>query len=147
MLQNALLIAYGLLVAALALRVYRSASFPSGATHMSQGHHSYKYWIGRYQRRPYAAVSCSGECECLQGLSSKRYLGGEAPPLPVPSCTKSQCDCTYVHFNDRRDKFRERRRLERAGKRLEESEERRKSTGRRASDGLWPEESLLMPAR
>ena len=143
MLQSVLLVAYFLLLAVLVLRVYRSASFPGASAHMSRGSHSYKYWIGRYQRHPYHAVSCSGDCECLKGFCEKRYLGDEAPPLPVPSCRKPECDCTYVHFNDRRDKYHDRRRLE---GRMDPGLDRRKSPGRRASDGVLAYEGLLAAA-
>lgn len=139
MYQTVLLVACTLVAAMLAWNLYRSASYPSGRTHMSQGLHSYRYWIGRYQRRPYHAVSCRGECECLRAFREKRYLGEEAPPLPVPSCHKSHCDCKYVHFNDRRASASDRRELGGAHAQSGGSRglDRRKSLGRRASDLGW----------
>ena len=143
MTQTILIAAYLMLLTVLAVRVYRSASFPGASAHMSRGSHSYKFWVGRYQRHPYHAVSCSGDCECLRGLSEKRYLGEEAPPLPVPSCERAQCECKYVHFNDRRDKYRERRSVR---SKMSPGTDRRKALGRRSTDGVADYEGLLVAA-
>lgn len=39
-------------------------------------------------------------------LETKRFLSGEAPPLPLPNCTAPRCRCCYVHYEDRRERDR-----------------------------------------
>lgn len=41
-------------------------------------------------------------CKASEALAGKRMLGREAPLLPLPDCDRPQCQCTYVHFSDRR---------------------------------------------
>jgi hypothetical protein len=36
-------------------------------------------------------------------LETKRFLSGEAPPLPLPNCTAPRCLCCYAHYEDRRE--------------------------------------------
>ena len=66
------------------------------------------------------------------------HLPDEAPPLPVPECTSSNCKCRYVHYDDRRQDDADRRGI--VGLRNElyshsgEADRRTKSRGRRDSD-------------
>ncbi|HUL12696.1 MAG TPA: hypothetical protein VLU73_11075 [Methylococcaceae bacterium] len=49
-------------------------------------------------------IECGMDCcEAVNKLKDKRLLSNEAPLLPLPACDAAQCDCRYVHFNDRRD--------------------------------------------
>ena len=41
-------------------------------------------------------------CEAVKKLSGQRFLSKEAPMLPVDGCDITQCDCSYVHYRDRR---------------------------------------------
>lgn len=134
-----LLLAVSFGVAAfMAWQVYRSAQFPSDRVHRSLRRHDYKRWIGRYQRQPWHAVSCHGDCKALRGFHGRRFLVDDAPPLPLPSCTAPRCDCHYVHHHDRRRGKGDRRAIE--GLRaelyqLDESLNRRSSVaGRRRTD-------------
>jgi hypothetical protein len=91
------------------------------------------------RKNPYPAVSirCSGGCDAAQGLRGVRFLGDEAPPLPLENCTAETCHCRYVHHVDRRTGILDRRRT-----RGEESqdplvqEDQREGHGRRASDWI-----------
>jgi len=91
---------------------------------------------------PYSAVSircAAGACAGAQSLEGQRYLGDEAPVLPLEECTSSRCDCRYQHHVDRRTGNNDRRTVK--------SEEQdfalafgntdlREGLGRRASDWL-----------
>jgi hypothetical protein len=41
-------------------------------------------------------------CKAVLKLTGRRYLGHEAPPLPVKGCTIEECLCRYLHHPDRR---------------------------------------------
>ena len=56
---------------------------------------------------PYRAVSVVPDiltqCSAVAELRSKRFLGAEAPPLPLPDCSQQdKCQCKYKYWNDRR---------------------------------------------
>lgn len=54
---------------------------------------------------PYHAVvikfSQNG-CAAAKAIAGRRFLATEAPTLPLPECDVSNCDCHFVHFDDRR---------------------------------------------
>jgi hypothetical protein len=52
---------------------------------------------------------CTNACGAARELQNSRYLSGEAPKLPLPNCSKSDCACKYAHFSDRRDIHEDRR--------------------------------------
>jgi hypothetical protein len=54
----------------------------------------------------------SGACRAAQTLHGKRFLAKNAPTLPLPECTATQCACTFSKLADRRT---EGRRLEHGG--------------------------------
>jgi hypothetical protein len=81
-----------------------------------------------------AVVTAGGGCEAARALKGKRFLGADAPRLPLKECaTPSTCRCTYRKFGDRRE-----------GPRREEEEtgmrrsitlpDRRTRRGRRSDD-------------
>lgn len=74
-------------------------------------------------------------CDSIAYVQDKVFLAGEAPALPLSSCTQVQCRCTYEHFDDRR---RELRRDPYSQYGLlasqHEGDERRNSRGRRVTD-------------
>ena len=41
-------------------------------------------------------------CEAQKALDGQRILASEAPRLPLPGCDIVDCECSYVHYNDRR---------------------------------------------
>jgi hypothetical protein len=90
------------------------------------------------QQSAYHSIGCVGDCRWLEPYKGKRYLPDEAPPLPVPECTSSNCKCRYVHYDDRREDDADRRGI--VGLRNElyshsgESDRRTRSRGRRDSD-------------
>lgn len=90
---------------------------------------------------PYHAVSIKVGTRChqtAQKYGRQRFLSGEAPPLPQPTCDARACECRYVHYEDRRDGFDRRQRDMQdgwsTGPRLAKSDGRRASHGRRVTD-------------
>ncbi len=90
---------------------------------------------------PWHAVSvdCARQgCLPAQQVSGQRFLSGQAPKLPLVSCSNPMgCRCVYKHHDDRRGGPR---RIIDNGTSLRSSapfigNERRNSRGRRASDG------------
>ena len=105
------------------------------------------------RKNPYPAVSirCAGGCEAAQNLKGHRFLGNEAPALPLETCSAQTCSCRYVHHVDRRTGI-----LDRRGKQADSHadshadsradneqapsqpgvEDQREGRGRRASDWI-----------
>ncbi len=90
---------------------------------------------------PWHAVSvdCGRQgCTPAQQLGNQRFLSGQAPKLPLVSCSNPMgCRCVYKHHDDRRATPR---RMLDNGTSLRSSapfigEERRNARGRRATDG------------
>jgi len=44
----------------------------------------------------------SGACEQAHALEGQRFLANKSPALPLASCTKTRCDCSFVKLSDRR---------------------------------------------
>jgi hypothetical protein len=103
-----------------------------------QRHHKPKH---HHAQHPYHSVSVETLPDCCiaaRKLAKKRYLSDEAPMLPLENCQASDCQCRYLHFDDRRD--------EEAGRRNDfglsqdlfgsdgQTNRREESAGRRASD-------------
>ena len=86
----------------------------------------------------WAAVSVAtagGGCEAAKALKGKRFLGSEAPRLPLKECTApATCRCLYRKYADRRDGPR--REDEQTGMRRSGlgPQERRVRRGRRSTD-------------
>ncbi len=93
------------------------------------------------RRNPYPAVSIrvGKGCEAVRALKGCRFLGNEAPSLPLENCTAAVCDCRYVHHVDRRTGILDRRR-NRPGEEALSSDtgldDQRSGRGRRASDWI-----------
>ena len=59
--------------------------------------------------QPYHAVTLravNGACPAAKVLAGRRFLGAEAPRLPLAECTSRHCDCMFVHHDDRRQEVR-----------------------------------------
>lgn len=85
---------------------------------------------------PYHCVSirpCATPCALARQLSERRFLPGDAPALPLPGCVQT-ASCTYAHHADRR--HHDRRADFGCGVQplLRTRIERRRATGRRATD-------------
>jgi len=62
--------------------------------------------IAKPHVKTYHATSihpCSKACESVNSLKEKRFLLSEVAALPVQGCTNPNCDCTYIHHEDRRN--------------------------------------------
>lgn len=73
-------------------------------------------------------------CPAARALDGKRFLGAEAPKLPLPDCTTDVCTCTFHHHPDRR---KGPRRAEETGvfaPQFEGEDELQTCPGRRSSD-------------
>jgi hypothetical protein len=55
---------------------------------------------------------CPGACRPARALKGQRFLSKEAPALPLPACTATECTCKFTKWSDRRS---ESRRLEHGG--------------------------------
>ena len=41
-------------------------------------------------------------CNEANEIAGQRFLATEAPEIPLPGCTSSNCECHFVHHDDRR---------------------------------------------
>ena len=41
-------------------------------------------------------------CSAANTIAGERFLASQAPSLPLPDCDASECECHFVHHNDRR---------------------------------------------
>ena len=41
-------------------------------------------------------------CDAVQELGDRIYLASESPHLPLEDCAQGDCNCRYVHLDDRR---------------------------------------------
>jgi hypothetical protein len=41
-------------------------------------------------------------CSAANEMAGERFLATEAPEIPLPGCQSSNCECHFVHHNDRR---------------------------------------------
>lgn len=76
-----------------------------------------------------------GSCDAAVGLKGRRFLGAEAPRIPLAECTCAQsCRCVYRKYSDRR--AGPRREEEHSGMRRAGTSgpERRAGRGRRRTD-------------
>jgi hypothetical protein len=119
--------------------LYRAQVFPFHSA--SSASRSIKFAPSRFATapNPYPAVSVrsSSQCDAQRAIKGQRFLGGEAPALPLEGCTASICDCRYVHHVDRRTGNLDRRIFLQAaqdGVISIAAEDQRHGCGRRASD-------------
>jgi hypothetical protein len=73
-------------------------------------------------------------CEAVAAIAGQRFLGEQAPLLPLEGCDcPDRCQCRYRHFADRRT---DARREADVGLPMRlHPEEKRKGSGRRITDG------------
>jgi hypothetical protein len=89
---------------------------------------------------PYQAVSIhcyEGACADALQLQGTRYLTGDAPLIPLETCSAAKCHCVYRHHDDRRSGEKDRRKLHETGEERPVAsgpEDRRHLPGRRATD-------------
>lgn len=92
----------------------------------------------QHERTIYHGVTIvPGEASCAgaQMLKGVRFLGREAPALPLAGCAANDCGCVYQHFDDRRHRNRRDPYLNKVYLAPEELVEHRQgSAGRRKTD-------------
>lgn len=42
------------------------------------------------------------KCDAVKAFDGQRFLASEAPRLPLQGCDIAHCECSYVHYKDRR---------------------------------------------
>jgi len=42
-------------------------------------------------------------CRAAKEMTGRRFLSSTAPRLPLSGCSATECHCTFVHHNDRRN--------------------------------------------
>ncbi len=95
--------------------------------------------VARSNRYHAVSVQCGPACAATSlTLEGRRFLSAEAPVLPQPTCSPANCQCRYVHHDDRRAGF-DRREYDVWNSILTADPvvERRRNRGRRTSD--YPE--------
>ena len=130
----------GILITAmlLGLLVFFGLAFPAKNKSRNGGDRERRTGFGA--SNPFHAVSIQPTpegCSAADAIKVQRFLSEDAPGLPLPDCSTSNCSCKYVHYADRRDGARDRRLVQ--GEASEESElwslsERRLAGGRRQQD-------------
>jgi len=45
---------------------------------------------------------CGDACDAAREMAGERFLSVDAPQLPLPGCTRAECNCGFVHHADRR---------------------------------------------
>jgi len=82
------------------------------------------------------SVVCTGAgCAAAQALKGQRYLGSQAPRLPLADCpTPAACACVYRKYPDRRAGPRREEDSSGLPRRSGRNPERRRSGGRRSTD-------------
>jgi len=93
-----------LIVVVLAVVVFRFLRSSSGS---SSGASAARRRVGTQKATgtAYHAVSVScgpNACEQALALVGKRFLSGEISHFPLPDCTSGDCQCKFVHYDDRR---------------------------------------------
>ena len=59
----------------------------------------------RKKTTPYHAVSIrftNNACNAAKEMAGRRFLATAAPKLPLPGCDVFECNCRFVHHDDRR---------------------------------------------
>jgi hypothetical protein len=84
------------------------------------------------------SIKCGPQpCEQVLAMDGKRFLPAEVSQFPLADCTSSNCQCKFVHYDDRRDADSDKRAPTALRSELYTSSgrpERRDTGGRRKSD-------------
>ncbi|ENO90396.1 hypothetical protein [Thauera linaloolentis] len=54
---------------------------------------------------PYHCVTIEARdsgCDAVRRMAGERFLAARAPRLPLPGCRRGNCECIYLHYEDRR---------------------------------------------
>ena len=74
-------------------------------------------------------------CRHAADIQDHLFLSREAPALPLPQCSETDCSCHYVFHDDRRSGLDRRARMDRVERLLSgRRDDRRRSLGRRIGD-------------
>jgi hypothetical protein len=59
----------------------------------------------RIEQGEYHAVAikyAENACDAAKAMTGRRFLSKAAPRLPLPECDFPDCECKFIHFDDRR---------------------------------------------
>lgn len=100
-----LLILAAVVLAIVVFRFLRSSSKPAGkAASTSKRVKSAKAVTASSNAYHAVSVTCGPQaCKQALALGEKRFLPAEMPQFPLADCTSSNCQCKFVHYDDRRD--------------------------------------------
>ena len=130
-----ILLLLGFISVAWILRYFFKGKFNSGRKEVTSRVKVASQAIARY---PAVSIQCSGtECQAARGIQGIRFLGMDAPSLPLNDCTSPRCNCKYYHYSDRRSGHLERRVLACSTEEeltFSSRNDQRAGLGRRASD-------------
>lgn len=132
----------GVLILLFLLRLMRTPAANSGRVRASAGTARSGRPAGpvKGEGGPFQGVSLKQgpeACEQARALGKRRFLAGQLGQLPLTGCTSSNCTCTFVHHDDRRDVTDDKRAPSGLRSELYHTSgkpERRKNTGRRKKD-------------
>lgn len=48
-------------------------------------------------------TNTNNPCKAVKQLEGKRFLSTRAPIFPLSGCAADDCQCHYIHYDDRRD--------------------------------------------
>ena len=78
----------------------------------------------------------STACDAARTLEDQRFLSNAAPRIPLPECNVHDCECRFIHYEDRRGEDK-RKKTDRPSLSDDtgEDENERRLRGERRSDG------------
>tara|TARA_R110001592_G_scaffold363371_1_gene685551 strand:- start:171897 stop:172316 length:420 start_codon:yes stop_codon:yes gene_type:complete len=92
-------------LAILVFRFLRSSAKPAARTASGPKrlHRAKAVTAGTNAYHAVSVISGPGACQQALALADKRFLPAELPQLPLADCTSNNCQCKFMHFDDRRD--------------------------------------------
>ncbi len=78
----------------------------------------------------------STACDAAKAMENQRFLSNAAPRIPLPECNVSECECRFVHYEDRRgEDNRKKSDSQSLSDNTGEDENERRQRGDRRNDG------------
>lgn len=78
----------------------RSARKSSGQILLKKNRQANRANIACFRAAEIEFEDCA--CDAVKTLQGRRFLVSEVPRIPVPDCDKTNCQCSYVRYSDRR---------------------------------------------
>ena len=114
--MNILSVVFVLFVVGFVLAIIRTPySSAAGAVRLNPrdagGSKAKKPVTARSRYRSTSIVQGKAACRAVRALGNRRFLDADraTPIIPMPECDSAQCDCSYLHLEDRRSSGEDRR--------------------------------------